>query len=290
MQSPPISVQIPVVHSQFCKCCCLQSPWFGRLDMINFKQQQTSSSDQSGFTIIESLVALLVAAILLAAIGPVIVLSVATRVQAKRIDLAANAAKTYIDGVKSGTIQAPPTTGASSGTPITISSYDAPSLGTLTCNANAYCSSPSANLYCIDEDGRGCENTSNKDFVIQAFRYNQGTITNSSGVSTNIVDPTKGYQLGVRVYRADAFKSGITLKASKDVDPQTEKNYRVEKTFTGGTGLKPIQTPLVEMTTEISNTSTTFDDFCNRLKPPTPSPSPTPSPTPSPSPTPQSQC
>jgi prepilin-type N-terminal cleavage/methylation domain-containing protein len=81
--------------------------------MIHQKQQQASPSSQSGFTIIESLVAVVVVGILLTAIAPVIILSVATRVQARRVELATDAAQTYIDGVRSKTIDPPPTTGTS---------------------------------------------------------------------------------------------------------------------------------------------------------------------------------
>lgn len=210
------------------------------------QKQQASSSSQSGFTIIESLVAIVVIGILLAAIAPVIVFSVATRVQARRIELATTAAKTYIDGVRSRTINPPPTTGAS----YTLNNYPAPLQGSLSCNANAYCTSPSTDLYCIDGDGSGCNTTSNKDFVIQAFRYNQ--------VSANTEN---GYQLGLRVYRADAFnKTGITLQALKD------PKIKQAQTFTAGTGLTSRQAPLVETTTEISSKATTFNDFCARLK------------------------
>ena len=113
--------------------------------MIHQEQQQTSSSTQSGFTIIESLVAIVVVGILLAAIAPVIVFSVATRVQARRVELATDAAKTYIDGVRSRTIDPSPTTGTS----YTLDNYPVPLLGTLNCSANAYCKSPSTDLYCI---------------------------------------------------------------------------------------------------------------------------------------------
>jgi prepilin-type N-terminal cleavage/methylation domain-containing protein len=59
-----------------------------------------AQSSESGFTIIESLVAILVASILLAAIAPVLVISTATRVQARRIELATQAAKAFVDGVR----------------------------------------------------------------------------------------------------------------------------------------------------------------------------------------------
>ncbi|WP_341526551.1 hormogonium polysaccharide secretion pseudopilin HpsB [Nostoc sp. UHCC 0302] len=236
--------------------------------MVHHKQQQASLSSQSGFTIIESLVAILVVAILLTAIAPVIVLSVATRVQAKRIETATDAAKSYIDGVRSGTITAP-------NSPITnstdIAAYAAPTAGSLTCTANAYCTSPANNLYCVSLDGNNCTTTSTNNFVIQAIRYNKATVT-SGGTTTNIVDPTKGYQLGIRVYRADGFSSdGGVLKNAPSKQP----------TFTGGGGDR--KTPLVEITTEITK-GVTFSDFCDRLRQPSPTPSP------SPAPPAQSQC
>jgi prepilin-type N-terminal cleavage/methylation domain-containing protein len=76
--------------------------------MIKRKQQQIiRPSGESGFTIIESLVAIIVAAILLAAIAPVIILSAATRVQARRVEQATQATKSFIDGVKTKSIDAP---------------------------------------------------------------------------------------------------------------------------------------------------------------------------------------
>lgn len=83
--------------------------------------------------------------------------------------------------------------------------------------------------------------------IIQAFGYN-----------ANSTDADDGYRLGLRVYRADAFQSGVTLKASPDIKQQ--------RSFTSGSGLSPIQAPLLETSTEISNKSTTFSDFCDRLK------------------------
>jgi prepilin-type N-terminal cleavage/methylation domain-containing protein len=212
--------------------------------MIHRNNPPTTQSSQSGFTIIESLVAMIVVAILLTAIAPVIVLSVATRIQAKRIETAADAAKNYIEGVRSGAITPPPTTGS---TTITLSSYPQPSVGTLTCSANSYCTAPSANLYCIDLDGSGCSSTSSKDLVIQAFSYNQAT----SGSTTNA---TNGYQLGVRVYRASGFSgnSGNLQQAP----------YK-QNTFTGGLGNASI--PLVEMTTAI-DTGFVFSNLCTRLQ------------------------
>ena len=75
--------------------------------MIYLKKQHLFPSSNSGFTIIESLVAIIVVGILMTAIAPTIVLSVATRVQARRVEVATDAAQSYIDGVRSGTIEPP---------------------------------------------------------------------------------------------------------------------------------------------------------------------------------------
>jgi len=235
--------------------------------MIHSKHPQASflpSPDQSGFTIIESLVAILMVTILLAAIAPVIVLSAATRLQAKRIEVAVDAAKKYIDGLRSGEITAP--SAASSN----ISSVTPPPGGSLTCASNSYCTAPSASnysLFCVnDVDSSGCTSSVLKGFVIQAFRYNP------SSSSTSTV-----YQLGVRVYRPDAFADSTTLKTSSNT------NGVKSSTYTGGLGDR--KAPLLEMTTDISNTTeftnsgSAFSDYCSRLKS-----------TSTPSPTSQSQC
>ena len=215
--------------------------------MIYLKKQPPSSSNQSGFTIIESLVAIIVVGILMTAIAPTIILSVATRVQARRVELAADAAQSYIDGVRTNTIEDSYLPNSTE-----LKDYDAPSQGNLTCNHNSYCTSSNhTNLYCIDGDADGsCTKTSSRDMIVQAFRYNQSS-----------TDAEDGYSLGVRVYRADAFDSNKVdeLKALKD------NGAEKQSTFTGGTGLRSVQTPLMEISTEISN-GTEFSDFCNRLR------------------------
>ncbi|MBW4479709.1 MAG: hormogonium polysaccharide secretion pseudopilin HpsB [Tolypothrix brevis GSE-NOS-MK-07-07A] len=212
-----------------------------------------SKSRQEGFTIIESLVAIVVVSILLSAIAPVIILSVATRVQARRIEFATQAAKSYIDGVRTKQIKPPlaPTLVAPA-TEKALLTYDAPTNpGSLSCAANSYCtttgslSTTPTNLYCIDLDGDNtCTNSSTTDMVVQVFR--------------NKTSET-GYALGVRVYRANAFKSGITFKASKD-------SVKQQQTFTGGTGLSKLQAPLVEMSTDITDTVPSYGDLCSRLQ------------------------
>lgn len=185
---------------------------------------------QSGFTIVESLVAIVVVSILMAAVSPVIVLSVATRVQARRVELATQAAKAYIDGIKSGTIAPPNTTVARTTSQYFLNSPPVPTA--------------LADLYCVNLDNiPGCSTDSVQDLAIQAFR---------SQFSNDENDIQKGYRLGLRVYRADAFSDRIALiKGSK------------QATFTGGLGDR--KTPLVEMTTEIATGQTQLSDLCDRF-------------------------
>uniref|UniRef100_A0A0C1RCL2 Prepilin-type N-terminal cleavage/methylation domain-containing protein n=1 Tax=Tolypothrix bouteillei VB521301 TaxID=1479485 RepID=A0A0C1RCL2_9CYAN len=205
-------------------------------------------ANQAGFTIIESLIALMVVSILLAAIAPVITLSVATRVQSRRVELATRAAKTYIDGVRTKQILAP----APPGSTTTLSNFSAPTAsGSFSCTANSYCtntataSTPPTNLYCVDFDGSGtCEGTSTTDMVVQAFRPDSN-------------DPAMGYSLGVRVYRADAFRLNTTLLKNTSTTKVTQNP------FTGGAGKR--SAPLVEMTTEINDAVPKYGDLCTRL-------------------------
>ena len=209
---------------------------------------------QSGFTIVESLMAIVVVGILMTVIAPVITLSVASRVQSRRVELASQAVKTYIDGIRTGAIAAPnhtvslneidSTTKQFSSQRNSFANIDAPRIG-LTCTAsqavNLYCQNTStSSLYCIDLDSEGCSNTSSKDIVIQAFRTNNA----------------QNYILGLRVYRSDAFSDNTALKTYKQTGIK-------QATFTGGLGDR--KAPLVEMTTEISTEQTRFRDFCDRL-------------------------
>ena len=180
---------------------------------------------QSGFTIVESLMAMVVVGILMTVVAPVIALSVATRVQARRVELATQSARAYIDGVRAGAI-APPTT--------TTNQYLLDSVAAPTALTD---------LYCVDLDATpGCTTTSSRDLAIQAFRTTTSTANDSQ----------KGYRLGIRVYRADAFSDSTPLaKGTK------------QATFTGGLGNRKV--PLVETTTEISTEQTRFRDFCERL-------------------------
>ncbi len=219
--------------------------------IISKPKQLLIQSSQSGFTIIESLMAVVVVSILMAAIAPAIALSVATRVQARRIEQASQAARAYVDGVKAGTIIAPSHSVASSGFATTLAPT---STGSLSCTAptpptttpatptattNYYCTenTTALNLYCINGDEiAGCTTNSVRDLVIQSFR---------TGTDQN-------YKMGVRVYRVDGFKTSGTFDAGGQ-----------QATFTGGLG--KLKAPLLQTTTEITGTQPKYQEYCTRL-------------------------
>ncbi|MEH2403238.1 hormogonium polysaccharide secretion pseudopilin HpsB [Nostoc sp.] len=222
--------------------------------MIKRKQQQVSQpSDESGFTIIESLIALLVVAILLTAIAPVIVLATATRVQSRRVELSTQAAKTFIDGIRTGAIIAPSTV-------ITLAAPTAaiPAIPAVTGRPQDYLinitnmAAPTSvtSLYCFNKNGQLNPPDCTSDlFYIQAARIN---FTTTETDSKKLVEA--GYRLGIRVYRADA---DFPLTAS------TVDTKNTQTPFTGGLGSR--KAPLIEMTTDIGNSTTTFQALCQRL-------------------------
>lgn len=233
-------------------------------------------SSQSGFTLMESLMAIVVLTIMLVGIAPMIVLSTAVRVQARRVEMATQAARSYIDGVRSEAIDPPnaivlmienldgyfePQRFA------TFSNVDAPTGASLTtCTSSTsgypYCPNPSApstgevSLYCVDYDGDGnCSTGSPNDMIVQAYRSVTAT-PGGADEQQRILD--QGYLLGIRVYRADAFDgSGDTLKRMRDNDGEGDRQRASSATIDR-------QAPLVEMTTEIIRSGTSYEDFCDR--------------------------
>ncbi|MFM6355669.1 MAG: prepilin-type cleavage/methylation domain-containing protein [Planktothrix sp.] len=176
---------------------------------------------QAGYTLLEGLMAVIVVSVLLLAIGPVIAFSVGTRFQAKRVELATQAARTYIDGVKSGAIPAP-----------TIESTNPKEKSVPT---------DITQLYCVDFDGdknndsQLCETTSQVDMVVQGIAYN--------GCST---DPNSGYLLDVRVYRANSFDPSNTAGIKQ---PSAQAPLTADSGTTNALGNRSL--PMVQMTTEV---------------------------------------
>jgi prepilin-type N-terminal cleavage/methylation domain-containing protein len=221
-----------------------------RLQRIIFQQ------NQSGFTIIESLMALIVAGILLSAIAPVIILSTATRVQARRVELATQAARSFVDSLQSKTIPDPPIDSTR-----TLTASTAPNVRKVATSPNDYLLSSvvaPANrngLYCYNKNGTitppNPSSACNSDlFYIQAIRL---------AVSGTDPDQGQGYRLGVRVYRQDAFSGSAPLTRTAD----NQGKGKTQNSFTGGLG--DSKAPLVEITTEITRGQSSYNSFCDRL-------------------------
>ena len=203
------------------------------------QQQNLSDSRDGGYTIIESLVAMIVVSVLMIAIAPVMAFSVATRVQARRVELATQAARTYINALRTGAIKDVP-----KGFPIQVTTSNV---------ADATAPTGYTTLYCVDMDGNGdCNPSSTKDF------YVQGAWLNKNATPTDVT--SKGYELLVRVYRADSFVGGLPLKAPKDATKQSVV----------GSGLGDRTMPVVEMTTQIPPTtqgaSSAYRSLCDRTE------------------------
>lgn len=158
----------------------------GVLLMTKQKQHQNLSQPRDGgYTIIESLVAMIVVSVLMIAIAPVMAFSVATRVQARRIEVATQAAKTYIDALRVGA------------TPIPIQEYvKVPNVPTDPVNVPPPANT--SNLYCFKSEPTIAACGSQKDFYVQGIRSDGGNPTDT------------GYSLILRVYRADAPFGSLT--------------------------------------------------------------------------------
>ncbi len=206
------------------------------------QQQNLPQSRDGGYTIIESLVAMIVVSVLMIAIAPVMAFSVATRVQARRTELATQAARTYIDALRTGAIKP-----GVDGFPIEVTDHN----NNL---ADAPVQTDSSKSYPLDMDGGGFKANSSTDF------YVQGAWRNPSAPS----DPTTtGYELLVRVYRADSFDGTVPLK-------QNPKSATKQSVVGSGLGDRTI--PVVEMSTQIPPTTgetSPYESLCARLKDPT---------------------
>jgi prepilin-type N-terminal cleavage/methylation domain-containing protein len=251
--------------------------------MIPKQKLPSPPSTQSGFTLIECLLAIIIVAVLLVAVAPALVLSVATRVQARRVELATQSAQTYIDGLRAGKIPPPPYGVVIKPIPNQPGSYTSflnsftpPRGGVLTCPTpptpatlltpvNYYCKDAKGYpyLYCVDLDDKPNldGNCTRGDYLVQGFRSFIPMVGNPSEPDPSD-NGSLGYTLGIRVYRADAMNINGDLKTT--VDPQDPQGRsRKVATFTGGAGDR--SAPLVETTTEIRPAQSSYESLKQRL-------------------------
>ena len=217
-------------------------------------------STQAGYTLVESMVGMVLVGILATSILPIFGFSIASRVQARRAELAGMAARTYIDGVRSDVIDDPDfyTTN-----PNSVSEVD---VGELQCDeSNNYCTKPTLTnqgaFFCINNDDQpGCQSSSVLDMVLHVGSFNplpefykdsEGELLPSGKANYDI-----GYNLDVRVYRADAFSESGKLLRSNATDPKTARV----------SGLAKKKAPLLEISTEITTGDTNYFELKNLLE------------------------
>jgi len=272
--------------------------------MKKLEQQQLSTpSTQSGFTLIECLLAIIIVALLLAAVAPAIVLSAATRLQARRVDMATQAARAYVDGLRAGSIPAPPfvptapnqanvifldkkktnpasqknlfddvpvPTGSDSWTCTPTQPVQNPTASPPD-PAPVYCGDANGQvlLYCVSFDGNPCSSKgpgSKKNFVVQAIRSVAYNATNTPPYDNDDLNKgTKGYLLGIRVYRADALDGSGLLRTSVVTDASKNPQGRAKRQLAYTAGVGDRKAPVVELTTEVKGDQTNWKSLCDRL-------------------------
>jgi type II secretory pathway pseudopilin PulG len=197
---------------------------------------------QSGFTIVEALVAIILASILLTALTPLLVLAVASRVQARRVDLATQAGRSYVEGLRANAIDPPSKIGANFSR---IPTLGVPAPRTMLPGSGVDRGN------CLDKNLKSipCNNANNPPFlVIQAFR--DGPIATTDEARQAVIK--QGYCVGVRVYRGDAFNGS---NYPTEIAP-------LKVMFTESAGTK--NHPLLVMKTQIIN-QTSFEDYQKRF-------------------------
>ncbi|MEC4893982.1 MAG: hormogonium polysaccharide secretion pseudopilin HpsB [Oscillatoria sp. PMC 1051.18] len=218
-------------------------------------KQKYVQSSEAGLTIVESLMAIIVVGLMITLIAPVVALSVANRAQAKRKEIAINAVKSYIDVVRTDEdLEGNPYPYSPPISTNTLTDVPAPSTNELTgdCTiAGGICKNPPNDyaLYCVDGNG---DNQCTTDNWVDAIVQAAGSVGNIQGQS-NITnpEPEDGYQLLVRVYRADAFAEQGTLEADN-----TASSF--------ATGIRK-NAPQEVAITEILTSETSYSSLCERI-------------------------
>ena len=232
------------------------------IQQILKQKQRFRSYQESGYSIVEGLVAMIMVAALMSAVAPIIAYSVGTRVQARRVELAAQAARSYIDAVRLGKLDPPPS--LASAQEIT---QEIPDDVLITCPQTQggllqYCPDPLNKFYCVDnDDDDECTSDSLTDMMVYGAidlnnigkKYREKIDTNSPGKMQEL-----GYRLQVKVYRARAFLNTVTL--SNDGVPFTVNNSG----WATRDGDK--ERPLFVTETEIAPTEKLFENYQDRLE------------------------
>ncbi|MFO0128987.1 MAG: hypothetical protein ACK54J_17650 [Pseudanabaena sp.] len=187
------------------------------------KTRRSLEAEETGFTILESLVAAVVVGILIVSIAPMVALSTSARVNARRIDQATQAGRSYIDAVRGGVIDVtnfPNTLVASAPNAqdqYTFETIVAPTTtsfppATICNNIGNNVSGGRAPGVCVDANGNGFSIDDPQDFFIQPMR--SGPFSSEATASTDLRN--QGFWLAIRVYRADALLGSAPLRSGTE--------------------------------------------------------------------------
>ncbi|PZV16473.1 MAG: hypothetical protein DCF20_08145 [Pseudanabaena sp.] len=201
------------------------------------KTRKSIELEEAGFTLLESLVAAAVVGILIVSIAPMVALSTSARVNARRIDQATQAARSYIDAVRGGVIDvtnfpntlviskanaqaqyvfedpAAPLDPTKTVQPPTIASFPPNKIceNSVVTNADNV---PGGIVpaICVDANGNGFSINDPQDFFIQPMR--SGPLKSVPTVATDLRN--QGFWLAIRVYRADALAGPGPLRTGTE--------------------------------------------------------------------------
>jgi prepilin-type N-terminal cleavage/methylation domain-containing protein len=226
------------------------------------KTKRSLESEEAGFTLLESLVAAAVVGILIVSIAPMVALSTSARVNARRIDQATQAGRSYIDAVRGGVIDVtnfPNNLVASNANAQDQYSFEDPAFpldATKTiqpptttsfppatiCNNSLATNVPSGKVpgICVDANGNGFSVDDPQDFFIQPMR--SGPFRSVATASTDLKN--QGFWLAIRVYRADVLAAGAAAPRIG-----TEPECAQSKTPFSSTGTS--RCPIVTMRSQI---------------------------------------
>jgi prepilin-type N-terminal cleavage/methylation domain-containing protein len=201
----------------------ITSSFAGYLSLI-LKTRRSLESEETGFTLLESLVAAAVVGILIVSIAPMVALSTSARVNARRIDQATQAGRSYIDAVRGGVIDVTSfpnnlvvnaTNAQSQYTFETVAVPTTSSFPPATiCNNTLAQNVPSGRVpgICVDANGNGFSIQDPQDFFIQPMR--SGPLSSVTTAATDL--RSQGFWLAIRVYRADALLGSVPLRSGTE--------------------------------------------------------------------------
>jgi len=226
-------------------------------------QRNPCHSEEAGYALIESLIAIVVVAILMTAVTPMIVFSMGARMQAKRIQLATQASQSYLADLKANPEE---NDGLAPSTVTEIAN-----IGDLTgdCeDSDGYCSydpddaTTGRMLYCVNFDEEaGCQTSSMVDMVVWPIREV------ASDQQGNPLSTDLGYEVAIRVYRANSF--------ADDVDDPLQKDGGVDSSVAQALGdrTKPLFQTATFISPSFISPSTgakrsLYESYCQRIRKP----------------------